>query len=47
MILPSSHKSSEIKPSHLMMAAVGDPHGGETPMKLYAQLSDVFPVRGD
>ncbi len=33
MILPSSHSSSEIKPSQAMRAAVGDPHGGEIPMR--------------
>lgn len=33
MILPSSHSSSEIEPSQAMRAAVGDPHGGEIPMK--------------
>ena len=36
MILPSSHSSSEIEPSQAMRAAVGDPHGGEIPMVLYA-----------
>lgn len=36
MILPSSQKSSVIKPSQAMRSAVGDPHGGETPMELYA-----------
>ena len=36
MILPSSQKSSVIKPSQPKMAAVGDPHGGEIPMELYA-----------
>lgn len=46
MILPSSHSSSEIKPSQAMMAAVGDPHGGEIPMELYAKPFDVFPVGG-
>lgn len=34
MILPSSQKSSVIKPSQPKMAAVGDPHGGEIPMEL-------------
>lgn len=34
MILPSSQKSSVIKPSQPKMAAVGDPHGGEIPMKV-------------
>ena len=33
MILPSSQKSSVIKPSQPKMAAVGDPHGGEIPMR--------------
>ena len=33
MILPSSHSSSEIEPSQAMRAAVGDPHGGEIPMR--------------
>lgn len=33
MILPSSQKSSVIKPSQAMRAAVGDPHGGEIPMR--------------
>lgn len=33
MILPSSKKSSVIKPSQPKMAAVGDPHGGEIPMR--------------
>lgn len=33
MILPSSHSSSEIKPSQAMRAAVGEPHGGEIPMR--------------
>lgn len=33
MILPSSQKSSVIKPSQSKMAAVGDPHGGEIPMR--------------
>lgn len=46
MILPSSQKSSVIKPSQPKMTAVGDPHSGEIPMKLYAQLFDVFPIRG-
>lgn len=46
MILPSSHSSSEIEPSQHTRAALGDPQGGEIPMKLYAQLSDVFPIRG-
>ena len=36
MILPSSQKSSVIEPSQPKMAAVGDPHGGEIPMELYA-----------
>ena len=34
MILPSSQKPSVIKPSQPKMAAVGDPHGGEIPMRL-------------
>ena len=34
MILPSSQKSSVIKPSQQKMTAVGDPHGGEIPMEL-------------
>ena len=38
MILPSSQKSSVIKPSQPKMAAVGDPHGGEIPMELYARF---------
>lgn len=46
MILPSSHSSSEIKPSQAMRAAVGDPHGGEIPMRLYAKPFDVFLVAG-
>lgn len=46
MILPSSQKSSVIKPSQPKMAAVGDPHGGEIPMELYAKPSDVFLVAG-
>ncbi len=46
MILPSGRKSSVIKPSQHTRAALGDPQGGEIPMKLYAQLSDVFPIRG-
>ena len=33
MILPSSHSSSETEPSQAMRAAVGDPHGGEIPMR--------------
>ena len=33
MILPSSQKSSVIEPSQPKMAAVGDPHGGEIPMR--------------
>ena len=33
MILPSSHSSSEIEPSQAMRAAVGDPYGGEIPMR--------------
>ena len=41
MILPSSQKSSVIKPSQPKMAAVGDPHGGEIPMELNAQPFDV------
>ena len=45
MILPSSQKSSVIKPSQPKMAAVGDPHGGEIPMELYAKPSDVFLYR--
>lgn len=45
MILPSSQKSSVIKPSQQKMAAVGDPHGGEIPMELYAKPSDVFLYR--
>jgi len=28
------------------MAAVGDPHGGEIPMELYAKPFDVFLVAG-
>ena len=44
MILPSSHSSSEIEPSQAMWAAVGDPHGGEIPMELYAKPFDVFPI---
>lgn len=47
MILPSSQKSSVIEPSQPKMAALGDPQGGEIPMKLYAQLSDVFLVAGN
>lgn len=27
------HSSSEIEPSQAMRAAVGDPHGGEIPMR--------------
>lgn len=46
MILPSSQKSSVIKPSQPKMAAVGVPHGGEIPMRLYAMPSDVFLVAG-
>ena len=46
MILPSSQKSSVIEPSQPKMAAVGDPHGGEIPMELYAKPSDVFLVAG-
>lgn len=46
MILPSSQKSSVIKPSQPKRAAVGDPHGGEIPMRLYAMPSDVFLVAG-
>lgn len=46
MILPSSQKSSVIEPSQPKMAAVGDPHGGEIPMELYAKPFDVFPVGG-
>ena len=34
MILPSSQKSSVIKPSQPKMTAVGEPHGGEIPMEL-------------
>ena len=45
MILPSSQKSSVIKPSQPKMAAVGDPHGGEIPMVLNAKPSDVFLCR--
>lgn len=33
MILPSSQKSSVIEPSQAMRAAVGEPHGGEIPMR--------------
>ena len=33
MILPSSHRASEIEPPQAMRAAVGDPHGGEIPME--------------
>ena len=46
MILPSSQKSSVIKPSQPKMAAVGDPHGGEIPMRSNAWPFDVFPVGG-
>ena len=48
MILPSSQKSSVIKPSQPKMAAVGDPHGGEIPMRsicvdrlMCSQLGDI------
>ena len=45
MILPSSQKSSVIKPSQPKMAAVGDPHGGEIPMELYAIAVWCVPCR--
>lgn len=47
MILPSGRKSSVIKPSQHTRAALRDPQGGEIPMKLYAQLSNVFLVAGN
>ena len=46
MRLPSSQKSSVIEPSQPKMAAVGDPHGGEILMELYAKPFDVFLVAG-
>lgn len=45
MILPSSQKSSVIEPSQPKMAAVGDPHGGEIPMELYAIAVRCVPCR--
>ena len=45
MILPSSQKSSVIEPSQPKMAAVGDPHGGEIPMELYAIAVWCVPCR--
>lgn len=45
MILPSSQKSSVIKPSQPKMAAVGDPHGGEIPMELNAIAVWCVPCR--
>lgn len=34
MILLPSHRLSVIKPSHPMRVAIGEPYGGEIPMRL-------------
>jgi hypothetical protein len=44
MILPSSQKSSVIKPSQPKMTAVGDPHSGEIPMELNALAVWCVPI---